>query len=59
MIASNSIRFVMNGDKLTKSKCAFGSRKGGQLEKENIWFCGKEVACGCLLFLIHIKAVGE
>lgn len=55
MIASNSIKFVMNGDMLAKFKCAFGSRKGGQLERANTWFCGREVACGCLLLLIHVK----
>lgn len=47
MIASNSVKFAVNGDKLTRFKCGFGSREGGQLEKENAWVCGREVACGC------------
>lgn len=55
MIASNSKRFVVNGDKFTEFKCAFGSRKEGKLESRNTWFCGREVASGCQLLLIHAE----
>lgn len=55
MVASNSKWFVVNGDQFAEFKCAFGSRKEGKLESRNTWFCGREVASGQQLLLIHAK----
>lgn len=59
MIASNTKKFVVNGDKFTEFKRAFGSRKEGKLESRNTWFCDREVASGCELLLIHAKGSRE